>query len=148
MLLRLTQKQRLLISCSAALFAVAALSACDSKRADQPASGESRGPWTYSLHLGDSRENAHKVLGNATRTTEELEEYPLSGVTLWLSPEGRVTKFNFQGAAGVLYSDGQTWIPSDRTVVFGLTAQSSDADFAGRLGEAVFRRGGDEVSVG
>ena len=137
MLLRFTQKQRLLISDSAALFAVAILSACDSKKAGQPASGESHGRWTYPLRLGDSRGNAHEVLGNATRTTEVLEEYPQSGVTLWFSSEGRVTKFNFQGAAGVLYSDGQAWIPSGRTVVFGLTAHSSDADFAGRLGAPV-----------
>jgi hypothetical protein len=137
MLLGFTQNQRLLITGSAALFAVAVLSACDSKKADQPASGESHGPWTYPLHLGDSRGTAHDVLGNATRATEVLEEYPLSGVTLWFSPEGRVTKFNFQGAAGVLYSDGQTWIPSGRTLVFGLTAHSSDADFAGRLGAPV-----------
>ena len=138
MLLKFAQKRRLSIGASAALLAaVVVLSACDSKRADRPASAESHGAWTYPLQLGDSRENAHKALGNATRTTDVLEEYPLSGVTLWFSPEGRVTKFNFQGAAGVLYSDGQAWIPSGRTVIFGLTAHSSDVDFAGRLGAPV-----------
>ncbi len=134
---RFTEKRRLLISGSAALVAIAVLSDCDSKRADQPASGESHSPWTYPLHLGDSREKVHEVLGNAMRTTDVLEEYPLSGVTLWFSPEGRLTKFNFQGAAGALYSGSQNWIPSERTVVFGLTARSSDADFAGRLGAPV-----------
>jgi hypothetical protein len=132
-----TQKQCSLISGSAALIAMAVLAACDSNKADSAASGESDRFWTYPLHLGDSRGEAHAALGNATRTTEVLEEYPLSGVTLWFSPEGRVTKFNFQGAAAVLYSDGGSWIPSSRTVVFGLTARSSDADFAGRLGAPV-----------
>lgn len=102
-----------------------------------------RSPWTYAVHLGDSRGRAHELLGNATRTTEVLEEYPLSGVTVWFSPEGRVTKFNFQGSAAALYSSGQNWIPSDRTVVFGLTASSSATDFASRLGSPV-----DESEVG
>jgi hypothetical protein len=63
-----------------------------------------------------------------------LEEFPLSGVTLWFSPEGRVTKLNFQGGAGALYSIGPDWIPSDRTVAFGLSARSSEAEFTTRLG--------------
>lgn len=137
MTLRFAENRRLLISGSAALIAMAVLAACDLKRTDQSASRESQNPWTYPLRLGGSRGKAHEVLGNATRTTEVLEEYPLSGVTLWFSPEGRVTKFNFHGAAGALYSGGQNWIPSDPTVVFGLTAHSSDADFADRLGAPV-----------
>ena len=110
--MRFNQKRRLLIGGSAALIAIGVLSACDLNRTVQPASGESDGAWTYPLHFGDSRGKVHEVLGSATHTTEVLEEYPLSGVTLWFSPEGRVTKFNFQGAAGALYSDGQNWIPS------------------------------------
>src|SRR2546426_4029666 len=117
--LRFPRKQRLVMSGSAGLVAVVVSLACTSKSADQPASGDSHSPWTYQLHFGDSRGKVHQVLGNATRTTEVLEEYPLSGVTLWFSPEGQVTKFNFQGAAAVVYSDGQTWIPSGRTIVFG-----------------------------
>lgn len=105
--------------------------------AAQPASDKAPSPWTYPVHLGDSRGKAHELLGNATRTTEVLEEYPLSGVTVWFSPEGRIIRLNFQGSAGALYSSGQNWIPSDRAVVFGLTAGSSATDFASRLGAPV-----------
>ncbi len=105
--------------------------------AAQPASDDSGSPWTYPLQLGDSRGKAHEWLGNATRATEVLDEFSLSGVTLWFSSEGRVTKFNFQGAAGALYSGTEKWVASDRTVVFGRTARSSDADFKSRLGAPV-----------
>ena len=131
------RKPPLLIGVSAVLIAMAVLSACELKKSDRPTSGESGSSWTYPLRLGDSRGKAHEILGNATRTTEVLEEYPLSGVTLWFSPEGRATKFNFQGSSGLLYSGGQNWIPSDRTIVFGLTSRSTDADFLGRLGNPV-----------
>jgi hypothetical protein len=66
----------------------------------------------------------------------------MSGVTLWFSPEGRLTKLNFQGRAGALYSGpnspaSQNWIPSDRSLVFGLTAHASEVDFARLLGTPV-----------
>ena len=117
-----------------ASIAVAVVCGCNSKQPDPATTHESRSTWAYALRLGDSRAHAHDLLGNPTRTTEALEEYPLSGVTVWFSPEGRVTKFNFQGSAGVLYSGSQSWIPSDRIVVFGLTARSTSAEFARRLG--------------
>ena len=66
----------------------------------------------------------------------------MSGVTLWFDPEGRVSKVGLQGAAGALYSGplstlGPNWIPSDQSLVFGLTAHSSDRDFARALGAPV-----------
>src|SRR5437867_4147794 len=116
MTFRLVQKRARLDTVAAILIAIAWLSACDSKNSRaQPASSDSRSSWAYPLDIGDARGRAHEVLGNATRTTEVLEEYPLSGVTLWFSPEGRLTKLNFQGGAGALYSGpnsttGQNWI--------------------------------------
>jgi hypothetical protein len=143
MTFRLVQGRAQLDMVAAILIAMASLSACDSKNAGvQQTSGDSLSSWAYPLHFGDSRGRAHEVLGNATRTTEVLEEYPMSGVTLWFSPEGRLTKLNFQGSAGALYSGpnstaGQNWIPSDQSLVFGLTAHANEVDFARLLGTPV-----------
>ncbi len=140
--------QRWLLSALLLLIVLAALVGCDVTWDDTGTVGESRGSWAYPLNFGDSRAEAHGVLGNATRTTDTLEEYPLSGVTLGFSPEGGVTKFNFQGEAGAIYS-GEVWIPSDMPVVFGLTPGSTDVDFIDRLGSAVWesevRGAGPEV---
>jgi len=94
--------------------------------------------WTYPVGLGDSRSKAHELLGNPSRTTEVLEEYPLSGVTLWFSPEGRVTKLNFQGLAGEIYAS-QDWILSNRDVIDGLNSQARQSDFLSRLGTPLRR---------
>jgi hypothetical protein len=112
---------------------------CGSTKGETPVSGAPPRVWTYPIHLGDSRARAHELLGNPTRTTEVLEEYPLSGVTLWFDPEGRLTKLNFVGAAGkVLYSGSSPdVIPSDLTIAFGLTAHSIDGDFTRVLGPPV-----------
>jgi hypothetical protein len=98
--------------------------------------------WQYPLQFGDSRAKAHELLGNATRSTDLLEEYPMSGVTLWFDREGRVAKFNFQGSGGSLYAGpksmtGTYWIPTTRPVVFDLTAAANDVEFARVLGAPV-----------
>jgi hypothetical protein len=114
-------------------------SACTSRGPEASISGASLSAWAYPIRLGDSRARAHELLGNPTRTTDVLEEYPMSGVTLWFDPEGRLTKLNFTGPAGkALYSGPNTdLIPSNRPIVFGLTAQSRDADFSRVLGTPV-----------
>lgn len=107
-------------------------------------SGGSSDSWTYPVRLGDSRSKTHEVLSTAARTTDVLEEYPMSGVTVWYDPEGRVAKLNFHGEAGALYSGpvsmfGQNWIPSNRPLVFGLNAHSNEGEFARVLGPPVDR---------
>lgn len=98
--------------------------------------------WQYPLQFGDSRDKAHELLGNATRTTDLLEEYPMSGVTLWFDPEGRLAKLNFQGSGGSLYAGpksmmGTYWIPTNKPVLFGLTPSANEAEFARVLGAPV-----------
>ena len=141
MIISSSLRRRTVIRGAIALIAIAVLSACNSasNKSRRSTNSESGGAWTYPIHLGDARGKAHEFLGNAARTTEVLEEFPLSGVTLWFSPEGRVTKLNFQGGAGALYSIGQDWISSDRTVVFGLSARSTEAEFTTRLGAPASR---------
>jgi hypothetical protein len=127
----------------AVLLTASSWSACTSKGPRTSASGDaSPSSWAYPIQLGDSRTKAHEFLGNATRTTDVLEEYPMSGVTLWFDPEGRLTKLNFHGTAGSLYSGansmvGDNWIPSDRSPVFGLTASANESDFARVLGAPI-----------
>ena len=93
--------------------------------------------WTYPIRLGDARAKAHELLGNPTRSTEVLEEYPLSGITLWFDSEGRVSKVNLQGTASALYTGGAVSLLSHRALAFGLTAHSRDGDFARILGMPV-----------
>jgi hypothetical protein len=98
--------------------------------------------WEYPLHFGASRTTVHRLLGHAARTTEELEEYPMSGITIWLDWEHSLTKFRFQGKAGALFSGpdsiiGTNWIPSDKRFYSGLTAHSSEDDFKRVLGPPV-----------
>jgi hypothetical protein len=59
--------------------------------------------WQYPIRLGDTRARVHELLGAASRTTTNLEEYPTSGVDVWFNTEGRVTKLNFAGEASVVY---------------------------------------------
>ena len=59
---------------------------------------------------------------------------------------GRLTKLNFQGSAGALYSDGQNWIPSDRPPVFGLSADANASDFARLLGAPLSENEGGPAS--
>jgi hypothetical protein len=99
-------------------------------------------PWAYPVRLGDSRARVHELLGSATRTTEAVEEYPLSGVSVWFNPEGRVTKLNFSGAAAGLNSVGTfDSIPSDRSLMFGLTADIDEAGFRHLLGPPTVEAG-------
>jgi hypothetical protein len=115
----------------------AAASACG---ASTPrSSAASNDPWTYPIHLGDSRTKAHDLLGSPKRATDVLEEFPKSGVTLWFNTEGKVAKVNLQGVAGALYTGpssmlADNWIPSDRTLVFGLGASSTGEAFLKTLG--------------
>jgi len=109
---------------------------------DSPIATHSGASWEYPIRLGDSRAKVHALLGNASRATDVLEEYPMSGVTIWFDSEGRVTKLNFQGEAGALYAGpnsviGPNWIPSDRPVVFGLTAHATEDQFRRQLGSPV-----------
>jgi hypothetical protein len=96
-------------------------------------------PWTYPVRLAESRAKAHELLGNPARTTEVLEEFPKSGITLWFDSEGRVTKINLHGIAGALYAGpssmyGDNWIPSDRSLLLGLNARSTEEEFLRILG--------------
>jgi hypothetical protein len=99
--------------------------------------------WTYPIRLGDSRAKAHQLLGNPNRKTDVLEEFPLSGVTLWFDSESRISKVGLQGIASSLYvgpsSIGDNWIPSDRALLFGLNARSTDEEFSRILGTPVER---------
>jgi hypothetical protein len=98
--------------------------------------------WTYPIHLGDSRAKAHQLLGNPIRTTDVLEEYPMSGVTLWFGAEGRISKVGLEGIASSLYTGpvsmiGDNWIPSDRAILFGLNARLTEEEFSRILGTPV-----------
>jgi hypothetical protein len=64
---------------------------------------------------------------SARRTTAVLEEFPKSSITLWFDFESRVNKVSVHRVAGSLYADqssmiGDNWIPSDRPLLFGLSA--------------------------
>lgn len=119
-----------------ALFMVLGIAvACGRTGGDgRPLPQRAGGSWKYPVQLGDHRSKIHELLGAPTRATEELEEYPGSGITAWFDAEGRVAKFNFTGSAGApeMYPIAPlASIPSEREVVFGLTT---------RLDEAAFRR--------
>jgi len=86
--------------------------------------------WQYPVRLGDLRVGVHKFLGAASRVTPELEEYPESGVTVWFDREGRVTKLNFTGEAGVVYATASfSPVISNQQVLFGLTAHTNETEF-------------------
>ena len=102
----------------------------------------SRDSWQYPLRFGDARSKVHEILGNAAQTTNILEEYPMSGVTVWFDSEGRLSKFCFHGEAGALYSGpdstiGANWIPSDSPVLSGLTSHAHEGEFRRLLGSPV-----------
>jgi hypothetical protein len=63
-----------------------------------------------------------------------LEEYPLSGVTVWFDAEGRVSKLNFLGAVGQFRYGVGAAITSERPVLLGVTAQMDEAAFRRALG--------------
>lgn len=91
--------------------------------------------WQYPVKLGDTRAKVHNLLGNAVRATSQLEEHPLSGVTLWFDADDPVTKLTFVGEAIVLYSpDPMDQIPSDRPVLRGLSPKMDDETFRRILG--------------
>ena len=118
------------------LLSISAFSGCGGKAS--PSRDAAPDSWTYPIRLGDSRGEAHSVLGNPARVTKVLEEYPMSGVTLWFDPEGRVSKVGMHGEAGALYAEpsrfGDSWIPSERPLVFGLTPRANEVDFVRALG--------------
>jgi hypothetical protein len=94
-------------------------------------------PWEYPIKPGASRAQGHELLGSATRSTRELEEYPLSGVTVYFENNNdQVTKLGFDGNAIGIYSTSllEAPIPSDRRLVFGLTGHSDEAEFRRVLG--------------
>lgn len=93
------------------------------------------GSWQYPVRLGDMRERVHKLLGPASRTTPELEEYATSGVTVWFDKESHVTKLNFAGRASAVYATASfDPIISDHQVLFGLTGYTDEAGFRRVLG--------------
>jgi hypothetical protein len=97
-----------------------------------------RDTWEYPIRLGDARAKVHQLLGNATRTTELLEEYPMSGVMAWFDPEGRVSKLSFLGEASAIYSlTPLDSMPSDQPLMFGLTAHTDEAGFRRLLGAPI-----------
>lgn len=93
--------------------------------------------WDYAIRLGDSRAKVHKLLGNAARTTDALEEYPKSGVTVWFDSEGRASKLNFGAEADQIYVGASEWIPSDRQLMFGLSTRMNEDEFTRVLGTPV-----------
>ena len=109
---------------------------CDDSR--QNRARQSSDSWQYPVQLGDPRARVHELLGAPSRTTPELEEYPLSGVTVWFDGESRVTKFNFAGEASAVYSSSSfDPIPSDRQVLYGLTGYTDEGGFRRALGTPV-----------
>jgi hypothetical protein len=107
------------------------------------------GSWQYSVRLGDMREQVHKLLGPASRTTPMLEEYAPSGVTAWFDNENRVTKLNFAGRASAVYATASFGpIISDRQVLFGLTGYTDEAGFRRVLGVPVKESQERSASVG
>lgn len=94
--------------------------------------------WQYPLRLGDDLSRVHALLGFALRSQDTgdglLEEYPLSGVSVWLDRAHHVTKLNFLGSAGAFrYGLGNS-VVSDRRVFLGLTPRMNEADFRAALG--------------
>ncbi len=111
------------------------LTTAPKRTASAPLPGEREGEsWNYPIHLGDPISKVHSLLGTPSRTTEVLEEYPRSGVSVWFTPEGRVAKLNFQGQAGALYAPDNQWHPTDRIVLLGLSPRATEIDFAQALG--------------
>jgi hypothetical protein len=91
--------------------------------------------WSYPIRLGDPRARVHELLGTASRTTNDLEEYPMSGVTAWFNAEGQVSKLNFAGKASEMYASASfDPVISTRHILFGLTAQMDEAGFRHILG--------------
>lgn len=90
--------------------------------------------WNYPIRLGDPISKVHSLLGTPSRSTEILEEYPRSGVSVWFTPEGRVAKLNFHGQAGVLYAPDNQWHPTDTVVLLGLSPRATEAEFRQALG--------------
>lgn len=111
------------------------LTTAPKRAASAPLPGEREGEsWNYPIHLGDPISKVHSLLGTPSRTTEVLEEYPRSGVSVWFTPEGRVAKLNFQGQAGALYAPDNQWHPTDRIVLLGLSPRATEIDFGQALG--------------
>jgi len=91
--------------------------------------------WQYPVRLGDSRARVHELLGAASRSTLDLEEYPASGVTVWFDTENRVTKPNFAGEASAVYASASfDPIISEQQLLFGLTGHTDEAGFKRVLG--------------
>lgn len=107
----------------------------DGRKATACSETISSGSWQYPVRLGDLRERVHKLLGAASRTTPELEEYPESGVTVWFDHESRVTKLNFAGEACAVYASASfDPIISKQQILFGLTGHTDEAGFRRVLG--------------
>ena len=106
-------------------------------------SQKSHASWEYPIEFGYSREMVHQFLSHASRKTETLEEYPMSGVTVWFDSKDRLIKINFQGeAAAAIYSSPDSmisanWIPSDKPFYSGLTAHSNENEFMRVLGSPI-----------
>ena len=92
--------------------------------------------WQYPVHLGDSQAKVHQLLGNPSAASHDLvEEFPSSGLSVWLNTERQVSKLNFQGEAAVIYTfDSFAFLPSNRQVLYGLTSRSREVDFRRILG--------------
>lgn len=114
------------------------IAGCARESTDNPLSTASGEAWQYAIRPGMSRLTVHQMLGEggATRRSDELEEYPLSGVTVWFGEGNRVTKVGFEGAASAIYTNpgSADVIPSDQPLIFGLTGHSDAADFRKVLG--------------
>ena len=137
-------KSRFAIMVSIALAAAPCLSVACGNSTDSRSAVLTDAPvvWEYPVHLGDSRAKVHELLGDPSWQPNNTKEvYPASGVEIWFSDEGRVTKLSFSGEAAFgLYPSAPAYpvsLASSRKLMLGLTAHTSEGGFRRVLGTPV-----------
>lgn len=123
---------------------LAFICSCAGADRSSPSGSDSDG-WQYGVSVGDDVSRVHALLGFAARAQDTgnglLEEYPLSGVSVWLDRDRRVVRLNFVGPAGAYrYSRSFDWVVSDRELLFGVTAQMDESTFRSMLGTPIIDR--------
>ena len=120
-------------------FAFMLFMGCNDRKQDHSKSQQiSYDVWQYPIQLGDSRAKVHKLLGSATRTTPQLEEYPLSGVSISFDGMAKVIKLWFAGPGCSVYSDNDgiqnNPLPTEHLIFFDLTGSTNEARFRQAFG--------------